>query len=282
MSSIVLLHHPFDRFLRRRFPLGPDTSVFMIKPILDLMGARGHNVQICADPAALPKGDMLILHVDVTRVPQAYLDAAASFDVTVNGTVADISKSKLSQIRVDQNSAWDGPVIVKSDLNCGGAPEANINRRARRRWKAPPFPEPFVFKSYPIYDHITHVPTDTWMNPNLVVEKFVPEIHPDGFGLRTYIFCGPSERCALHISEERIVKATRIVRFEPAPVPPALRALRERLGFDYGKFDFVMHETGPILLDANKTPAGVTGRGAVAQRIAAGNEVLADGLESLL
>lgn len=254
----------------------------MMKPILDLMVARGHSVRYCSDPAHLPKGDLLILRVDATRVPQAFLDAAASFDVTVNGTVADISKTTLSQIRVNRGSVWDGPVIVKSDLNCGGAPEANINRRARRHGNPAPFPEPSVIKNYPIYDDISLVPEDTWADPELVVERFVPEIHPDGFGLRTYIFCGPAERCALHISEEKIVKATRIVRFEPAPIPPALRALREQLGFDYGKFDFVMRDAKPILLDANKTPAGVTGRGSVAKRIAAGNQALAEGLESLL
>ena len=29
--------------------------------------------------------------------------------------------------------------------------------------------------------------------------------------------------------------------------------LREQMGFDYGKFDYVIHEGKPILLDANKT-----------------------------
>ena len=29
--------------------------------------------------------------------------------------------------------------------------------------------------------------------------------------------------------------------------------LRQELGFDYGKFDYVVHDGRPVLLDANKT-----------------------------
>jgi hypothetical protein len=38
------------------------------------------------------------------------------------------------------------------------------------------------------------------------------------------------------------------------PVPNELRIERKRLGFDYGKFDFVVHEGRVVLLDANRTP----------------------------
>ena len=43
---------------------------------------------------------------------------------------------------------------------------------------------------------------------------------------------------------------------EPTTVPEVLRAERERLGFDFGKFDFVVHEGEVVLLDANRTPTG--------------------------
>jgi hypothetical protein len=38
------------------------------------------------------------------------------------------------------------------------------------------------------------------------------------------------------------------------PVPDDLRETRRRLGFDYGKWDFVLHEGRAVLIDANKTP----------------------------
>ena len=34
----------------------------------------------------------------------------------------------------------------------------------------------------------------------------------------------------------------------------ALRAWRARLGFDYGKFDFVVRDGEPVLFDVNRTP----------------------------
>jgi len=59
-----------------------------------------------------------------------------------------------------------------------------------------------------------------------------------------------------------------------ADVPEAIRAARRHLGFDYGKFDFVIHQGQPILLDTNSTPA-CSGRSsprleAIADELAAG------------
>ena len=39
-------------------------------------------------------------------------------------------------------------------------------------------------------------------------------------------------------------------------VHPDIVELIKRMKFDYGKFDYVMHEGKPVLLDANKTPGG--------------------------
>jgi hypothetical protein len=50
---------------------------------------------------------------------------------------------------------------------------------------------------------------------------------------------------------------------------------RSRLGFDYGKFDYVMHEGRAVLLDANSTP-GISSR--TEQLILSADE-LARGLE---
>ena len=41
---------------------------------------------------------------------------------------------------------------------------------------------------------------------------------------------------------------------EKTEVHPQIRELREAMGFDYGKFDYVVRDGEAILLDANKTP----------------------------
>jgi hypothetical protein len=88
-----------------------------------------------------------------------------------------------------------------------------------------------------------------------VVEKFLPERRGDFYCLRTWVFFGRSERAALHLSRDPVVKRVTTEQREIVDhVPDEIRAMRRRLGFDYGKFDFVIHEGVPVLLDANCTP----------------------------
>ncbi len=43
--------------------------------------------------------------------------------------------------------------------------------------------------------------------------------------------------------------------YELASTPDAIRGLRRRLGIDYGKLDYVVHDGEVVLLDVNRTPA---------------------------
>ena len=56
-----------------------------------------------------------------------------------------------------------------------------------------------------------------------------------------------------------IIKSHHIIEREEVDVPPELQAWRERLGFDYGKFDYVVRDGVPILIDANRTPGAPDG-----------------------
>ena len=282
MANIILLHHRYDNFLGRNKRFRPKKSMFMMKSILDILAERGHRIRIRTNPQRLPKADLLILHADMSRVPQAFLDAAEQYPANINGRIADISKRNISQSLLVRDSDWSGQVIVKSDLNAGGVPEALINRIARRRWRAEPYPGVRRMRDYLVFDSLSDVPAVHWSDPAVVVEKFVPEVLPDGFGMRTWLFCGPSERCILHASKEPIIKGKNIFRSVPVDVPPEIRDIRKELGFDFGKFDFVMHDTGPVLLDANKTPSGMRVTPDMAARIAAGNRSFADGVETFL
>ena len=77
-------------------------------------------------------------------------------------------------------------------------------------------------------------------------------------------------------SRDPIVKASNSLANETIPVPEDLHAMRARLRFDYGKFDYVVHSGRLVLLDANRTP---TYRGAVpSDRVMAIARSLADGI----
>ena len=60
--------------------------------------------------------------------------------------------------------------------------------------------------------------------------------------------------------------------------PGEIVALRQRLGFDFGKFDYVLHQGRSYLLDVNRTPAF----GHSPARLRRQGEVLAAGLHGLL
>jgi len=225
------------------------------------------------------RGDIGLLHTDCTAVSDEYLALANNFDVPLNFNVRDISKRIVSGAILPEHQSWQGPVIIKSDLNCGGASEQRHNIEAKRKRR--PIPHPCIehVDGYVILPSRDQVPQSIWDNPNMVVERFVPEREQGGYAVRTWVFMGERERCTRHVSTQPIVKAEGIISQTASPIPEAIRAERTRLGFDFGKLDFVIHDGQPILLDANRTP----GISATLQGfLQAGAKNLAEGLEKLI
>jgi hypothetical protein len=130
-----------------------------------------------------------------------------------------------------------------------------------------------------VLEGLGEVPASVWRDRSLVVERFLPETR-DGFHLlRTWAFLGDREVAYLNFSRERIVKSYNTEHREALrEIPEAIRLARRRLGFDYGKFDFVIHEGRPVLLDVNPTP---TMRGPWEERHLEVGRKLADGIRSI-
>jgi hypothetical protein len=226
------------------------------------------------------EADVALLHVDATKVDQAYIDLAMHYPRTINFGVSDISKRRISRLLLSKGDDWNGQVIVKADLNNNAVMESIHNQRAVKAGR--PLPHPGVKRGgqYTVLDSIGQVDDGIWNDPALVVEKFLPE--PDaelGFVIRTWVFMGPNERCTRFVTPTNISKAGDVVHYEPMDVPPQLRAERERLNFDFGKFDFVMQDGEPVLLDANKTPGRAQ---AIEPLMRAGAPNLAEGLDKLI
>ena len=181
----------------------------------------------------------------------------------LNGRVLDISKSRFSTLRVVAGDSWDGPVIIKSNLNYYGAPEWYRNNhslleRKRRKlatrfWRLARMLPP---KSYPVLPRLSKVPGWVWENPELIVERFMPERKRGFYCLRGWIFFGKRGYTYRMFSRDSLVKAGNITEYEIlGDPPPELESFREANGFDFGKFDYVEVEGRSILLDINKTPA---------------------------
>lgn len=262
--KIAVITHRFDRRWAPsawiRWPWL--TKRFLIDDVVETLAKRGHDVFYVSPEDAFRPADAAILHYDETRVGEAARNLAARYQFTLNGNALDISKRTVSHNLLTPESLWDGPVIVKSDLNCIGSPERRHSRRALRHAGRLSGTHSREQKAYQVYDTLSDVPDEVWSDPEWVAEKFLPEKTADGYALRIWVKLGDYERCNLYESPVKIVKVAGVKRVGPVEVPDQLRAEADRLGLDFGKFDFTMHDGVPVLLDANKTPGYTSSIGA--------------------
>lgn len=249
---------------------------FLVAGLFPHWRDAGHEVMVHEGIDNLPDADLALLHVDLTVVPPDYLQALRRYPAVINGATADIGKRTFSRHLVTEGDGYTGPVIVKTNLNCGGIPEAFRRKVALEKGLAAGPPVRFMRGRYPVFPSATQVPAGAFRDPELVVEKFVPEQDQRGFYMRTWVFFGDSGRCNRLLGLQPVVKAGDVIERVPCEVPEAIRAERERMQFDYGKFDFVIHQGEPILLDVNRTP---TVPANLSEAILAGMGPLAAGLD---
>jgi hypothetical protein len=213
------------------------------------------------------EADVIFPHVDLSVMPARYVEFLSRYPKVVNRGVTDISKRVVSENLVGPDTPVEGPVIVKTNLNFGGMPERllqpGVGGRKLRRLSyqvadrlAAHLPGLWGFGSncYRVYPSVRRVPPRVFQNKALVVERFVPEKEGDLYCSRVYVFLGDQHDNIRMKSKDPVVKRDSAQALEHLPVPEEIVARRRELGFDYGKFDYVVHRGRPILLDANSTP----------------------------
>jgi len=217
-----------------------------------------------------------INHVDLTVTPARYSRFLARFPRAINGRLTDISKTRYCRDLVCSAGDHDGPVLVKTNLNYGGIKEYRLLER-RRRWRKRVlgFLSPLWSSgsdeatldwsrvarlepaSYPIYGHPSLVPAAVWENPNLVVQRFLPERDDRGrYLLRSWYLLGDWGFHVVTVANEPVIKGSNIIerRVVDLETPVELAAVRNELGVDYGRFDYVMVDGKPVVYDINRTP----------------------------
>lgn len=263
---VVLLHEKDASF---------ESTSYLLRLMMKKWKDKGLAVEIVRGASRFVPADVIIPHLDLTVTPDEYRDFVDRYPVAINRRVVNISKSKISTNIAGRGDAYAGPVIVKTDRNYGGLPERRlkgetpaylvprriigkvVSKLRRKRtgmtpWKSVEYMEP---GAYPVFSSLQEVPEGVFDNENLVVEKFLPEVEEGNYCLRYYYFFGDKDINILLRSREKIVKGTNVFRCEEAPVPPELYSIRRRMGFDYGKFDYVLRHGEVILFDANRTPS---------------------------
>lgn len=250
--NILILAHQSDQFLK---------TPYFLKTLIPDWTQQGHHVTLATGLAPdLPAADVVFQHVDLTVLPDEYQTALAAYPQVVNRNIVDISKRSFSCLLLSADSDYKGPVIVKTDLNCGGIREgriAHLNGQAlpgiEQGWRHVSMINP---AAYPVFKSLKDLPADLWFNPAIVVEKFMPERDETGlFCVRSWVFLGQREIGVLTASEHPVNKAGKYKRkayFDDIPIE--IRRVRERLKMDFGKFDYAMVDGQAVLYDVNRTP----------------------------
>lgn len=205
--------------------------------------------------------DVAILHIDLSMVPQRYIEFADQYPICLNKKAIDIRKTSISSQLLTVHDDYRGQVIVKTNENTGGIPERiNSDRWERTRRKLHQFAQRLQNQAlirepaeYRIYASLADVPSEIFSQPELVVEKFLPERDGEFYCTRAYLFLGTGESCQMTVSRNPVVSVGNCERLVACDIHPRAIEWRRELGFDYGKFDYVIHDGKAIMLDANKT-----------------------------
>jgi len=250
-KRIAILFHKNEKNPRRKY---------LITFFADIWQKEGNEVIFLFGIKKFVLADLIIVHVDLSVVPDEYLEFAEQYPIVLNGKVKDIRKSTFSKHLVTKNDPYEGKVIVKSDLNYAGRPERHLqpSRFSRILSKFPfgRFRGKRYFNSslnYQIFDHSRLVPRAYFKNSHLVVEKFLPEMEKGLYFSRCFYFLGDRMNCFRLASKHPIVKAINCIRIEQIESHPEVLAYRKALKFDYGHFDYTIHQGNVVLHDINKT-----------------------------
>ena len=246
----------------------PDSSS-LVSRLSEIWRDQGHEVT--QGPTERLEADIGIMNIDLTKVPKEMIPANPSGRPLLNSFILDISKRRISSNILNPDSSYQGEVIIKTDNNYFGLPEHNTGIARRKNglirsivkrtlpWQYTR--QLWYYKNYPVCKSIRDVPAWVWKRDDLVVERFVPEKEGAEYSLRVWAFFGDQEYGVRMFGKNPIVKAGNRTRHEYLKeVPVELRAVRKRLGMDFGKFDYVISSGEVILLDVNKTPT-VSGDG---------------------
>ncbi len=292
-SRILILVHEHDGY--------PGRQVHQIWPAVDIWREQGIEVRVAVgidDPVASEEVDLILPHVNLSVTPPEYREWLDARTNVLNRGIHDISKRAISRSIVTAGEDYEGPVVVKTDLNYGGLPESAMAYRARnaslfgrirrKLFGKPEYQRPAhtgledaqVLESvdYEVFDAKRDVPPGVFANDALVVERFLPERRGDLYMLRAYLFLGDAYISEIRGGPNPIVKGPGQTLRERCDPHPGIVALREELGWDYGKFDFAVRDDEVVLYDANRTPGRPSTRDYDLERA----RILAPGIHALL
>ncbi len=247
MKTIVIL--------RDRPPLRPLT--YAIDHYALRWREAGYHVIDHIGLGDIPNADLVFVHIDLSVIPQEYIEFIKKIPNTVNGQIFDISRRSFSQILLSQNDPYSGRVIVKTDANYGGLPESFLKKKKLynkvfKRWSTIK-----ALNKYRIFDSIKKVPKGVWNNNNLIVEPYLYDEENGIYSVSYYMFFGDKEISGrLTSPDEPLLKFDNCATDELIPLPDEVKQWRKDLKIDFGRFDYLEKNGKYFLIDVNKTEGG--------------------------
>lgn len=232
--------------------------------------AAGHDVLVHHGLEDPPDADLAILHIDASVVPAEYRALAERYPRHTNASTPSIERRRFSKILVGREDTYDGPVILKTNGNRHGINDislarhrvkASLNPLTHLQWR---FKRSVTWRlrrlpndNYTIYENKSDVPTWVWRDRRFIVERFVPQIADASYYVNYWSFIGDRDVVMTCRQPHPIVRPDDgredLVEVH-SDVPEEIRAAREDLGLDFGKFDYLLHEGKPTLIDVTTTP----------------------------
>ena len=218
----------------------------------------------------LPEADVYIVHIDLSVIPDEYVNLIKKIPRVINGNILDISRRKFSKLLLSKQDTYSGRVIVKTNANFGGRPEKKLNnkqftnlfQRLSKRWSNSRYnywsnrwSKRNSLTNYLICENIKSVPNGVWENDNLVVERFIHE-SKELYSVRYYSFFGDKELSGRITSHNPEVKFSNCHDEKSIPLPDEVKQWRKDLKIDLGRFDYLEADGQYFLIDVNKTQGG--------------------------
>lgn len=261
---LILLHRRDMRF---------ESSGYLLHRLAQFWQDHGTGVRILRGRRWGVRAEAVIPHLDLTERPAAYQAYLQRFPCVLNRSLTSIAKSTFSGQLVRAGDRYDGPVIIKTELNYAGVPEKLLAQPRPFRWldpttlvdqfqrRRPGYRAPVIesnpsrYHNYAIYTNLRAVPPELFQNPAWVVEKFLPEYRDGYYYLRFTYVLGPRHITLEIQSAQAIAKGATALQCREVETPAEILARAQALGVDFGKLDHAWHEGRLVLYDINPTPS---------------------------
>ena len=108
---------------------------------------------------------------------------------------------------------------------------------------------------YQVLSSAKKIPSSWFINEDLVIERFTPELHDGLHVLREWYFLGDAEFLRVETARYAVITSGENRPDLVRPIPENLRELRRKWKINYGKIDFVIRDGEAVVFDVNKTPS---------------------------